>query len=328
MPRRMDDYGTPGRAAWMDVDWREHCRHVEVDGRRAAVVEIGPRDAPPLVFVHGLSGRWANWLENIPELARDHRVVAMDLPGFGASEMPAERITISGYGRWLDRLCDELGVDAACFVGNSMGGFISAELAIKFPERVERLVLVSAAGITSEHLRTDTGLTLLRTTEAVVAWQTAMVIKRAHNLSRRPRLKKAMLWAVATHPERLSAPLVYELVQGAGKPGFVDALDALTSYPIRKRLPEIGCPTLIVWGDSDRIVPTRDAYVFDELIEQSRLCLYEDTGHVPMLERPLRFNADLRRFLAEQSPDPGQRKADAAAQQEAEPAAVEAEELG
>jgi pimeloyl-ACP methyl ester carboxylesterase len=324
----MDDYGSAGRSAWLDIDWREHCRHVEIEGRSAAVVELGPRDAPPVVFVHGLSGRWTNWLENIPDLARDHRVVAMDLPGFGESDMPAEKITISGYGRWLDRLCEALDIDAACFVGNSMGGFISAEAAIKFPERVERLVLVSAAGITAEHLRNEPLLAIMRSTEAMVAWQTAWVIRRSQQLSRRPRLKKALLWLVATHPERLSSPMVHELVQGAGKPGFVDAIDAITSYPIRDRLPDIRCPTLIVWGDSDRVVPTRDAYVFDRLVPDSRLRLYEDTGHVPMVERPARFNHDLRLFLAEQAPDASERRADAEAQQAPEPAGVEAEDLG
>ena len=73
----------------------------------------------------------------------------MDLPGFGHSPMPRERITISGYARLLDGLFDELGIDAATVVGNSMGGFISAELAIAFPQRVERLVLVAPAGLST-----------------------------------------------------------------------------------------------------------------------------------------------------------------------------------
>jgi pimeloyl-ACP methyl ester carboxylesterase len=79
----------------------------------------------------------------------------------------------------------------------------------------------------------------------------------------------------------------------------VPALDALTSYPIRDRLGDIRAPTLIVWGADDQLVPVRDAYDFAELIGDSELIVYEDTGHVAMLERPERFNADLRAFLAE-----------------------------
>ena len=107
------------------------------------------------------------------------------------------------------------------------------------------------------------------------------------------------MWSVARHPTRLPPPLVAEQLKGSGKPGFIDAFHALSNYPIRDRLSKIACPTLIVWGDSDKLVPTSDADVFEELIEQSRKVIYEDTGHVPMFERPARFNADLRDFLAE-----------------------------
>jgi pimeloyl-ACP methyl ester carboxylesterase len=86
-------------------------------------------------------------------------------------------------------------------------------------------------------------------------------------------------------------------VRSSGKPGFPDALDALCSYPIRERLGEIACPTLIVWGDKDRLVPVRDATKFEERISDSRKLIYADMGHLSMLERPARFNADVLRFL-------------------------------
>ena len=149
LPRtdRQRPYGPAGRSAWLDVDWREHQRWVTVGARPVNVIELG--EGPAIVFVHGLSGSWPNWLEQLPVFARDHRVIAMDLPGFGHSPMPHEHITISAYARILDELLGTLGVDAATLIGNSMGGFVSAELAIAFPQRVERLVLVSAAGIST-----------------------------------------------------------------------------------------------------------------------------------------------------------------------------------
>ena len=76
-----------GRSAWLDVDWHEHQRWVTIDGRQVNVVELG--SGPPIVFIHGLSGSWQNWLEQLPVFAREHRVIAFDLPGFGESEMPA-----------------------------------------------------------------------------------------------------------------------------------------------------------------------------------------------------------------------------------------------
>ena len=146
LPDAPGDYGPAGRSPWMDVDWREYQRWVTVARRRIDVIDLG--SGPPIVFIHGLSGSWQNWLEQLPAFARDHRVIAFDLPGFGASEMPVDTITIPGYGRTVDALLDQLGVTSAAVVGNSMGGFIGVELAIQFPARVERLVLVSAAGLT------------------------------------------------------------------------------------------------------------------------------------------------------------------------------------
>lgn len=288
-----DDYGPAGRSAWMDVDWRAHQRWLRLAGRAVNVIDIG--SGPPLLFVHGLSGSWTNWLENIPHFAQRHRVIAVDLPGFGHSEMPAERISISGYGRCLDALCDELGIDAATVVGNSMGGFIAAELAISFPQRVERLVLVSAAGVSIEDLEHRPLLALARITEAGVVWAAG----HAHRAARRPGLRRLTLVAVCRYPDRIPAPLAAEMIRGSGKPGFIGALEALTSYPIRHRLPEIACPTLVVWGTHDRLVPVRDAGEFERLIPNARKVIFADTGHAPMLERPARFNRALEEFLAE-----------------------------
>ena len=299
---RPGSYGGRPDAAWTTVDWREHRRTVEVQGRRVNVVDWRPAapDAPVVVFVHGLSGCWQNWLENLPHFARTHRVIAMDLPGFGESEMPAEDITISGYGRFLDALLTELDVaEPVVLVGNSMGGFIGAEVALQFPQRLERLVLVSAAGLSIEHMRNDRLLAGLRRADELLIAFGAWTAGRSSSLLRRPRGRKLLLGFVAAAPDRLPAALVEELIRGQGKRGFVPALDALTSYPIRDRLDEVACPTLVVWGDRDRLVPVRDAYEFGELIDDSRVVVYEGVGHCAMFEVPDDFNALVEDFVAE-----------------------------
>ena len=91
-----------------------------------------------------------------------HRCLAIDLPGFGASEMPAEPISIQGYAKTVDAMCDALGVDCVTVVGSSMGGFIGAELALSFDTRVDRLVLVSAAGLSTEYVARRPSLALAR----------------------------------------------------------------------------------------------------------------------------------------------------------------------
>jgi pimeloyl-ACP methyl ester carboxylesterase len=294
----LDVYGPQGRSEWQDVDWREHQKWVEVDGNQVNVIDMGKGD--PIVFIHGLSGSWPNWLEQLPVLARTNRVIAFDLPGFGQSPMPAEKISISGYGRLVDRLLDVLEVPRAVIVGNSMGGFIGAELAIQFPGRVERLVLVSAAGLTIEHQRDERALAVLKHLDARLAAWAGWVGSRADRLARRPRYRRMLMSIVAAHPDRLPAPLVAEQLRGSGKPGFVDALDALTNYPIRDRLPQIAAPTLIVWGEDDFLIPVDDAYEFERLIPNSRRVIYADTGHVAMVERPAAFNALLEKFMAEE----------------------------
>jgi pimeloyl-ACP methyl ester carboxylesterase len=289
-----DGYGPDGRSEWLDIDWRRHLRSCTVNGSRVSYIEMG--DGPPLVFVHGLAGCWQNWLENIPHFARSHRVIAIDLPGFGESELPHEDISMPGYGRLVDAFLGEIDVERASIVGNSMGGFIAAEVAVSHPARVDKLVLVSAAGVMT-----------VRTAELAVAKRlarsfeigSARVLARRQSLVRRRRLRKLMLNGIVRHPELLQPELVYEIASGGGKPGFLDAFQAILEYDFRDRLPEIERPTLIVWGRNDRIVPVGGAYRYEQLIPGSRRMIFEDTGHVPMIERPALFNRLLEDFLAE-----------------------------
>jgi pimeloyl-ACP methyl ester carboxylesterase len=181
-----------------------------------------------------------------------------------------------------------------------MGGFIGAELAIRYPQRLERMALVAAAGLSVEHVRTQRKEGLRHRAENVAFFNIGWLASRSPALTRRARLRSAIMLLVVAHPNKLPAPLTYEQVKGSGKPGFSDALEALLNYPIRTRLPEIECPTLIVWGDKDRLVPLKDATEFEELIDDSRKVVYEDTGHLSMLERPARFNDDVHAFLQEQ----------------------------
>jgi pimeloyl-ACP methyl ester carboxylesterase len=291
-----DDYGAAGRSEWLDIDWRKHLRSQTVHGSKVNYVELG--EGPPVVFVHGLSGCWQNWLENIPHFARRHRVIAIDMPGFGDSELPQDEISIPGYGRFVDAFLGEIGVERCALIGNSMGGFIAAETAVSHPSRVERLMLVSAAG--GPRLREWNSARenhVLRAAH-LFAPLVAGVFARREYLVRRPGLRRYLLWKIVRHPDRIGPELCYEVASGAGKPGFFDALTAIFQYDFSARVPEIACPTLIVWGQNDEIVPVEDAYEYERLIPGARKVIFEDTGHVPMVERPARFNRLLDEFLA------------------------------
>ena len=293
-----DEYGSPAHSDWLDIDWSRHQRWLTVDGRAVNVIDIG--DGPPVVFVHGHAGCWQNWLENIPHFARDHRVIALDLPGFGWSQMPRGDISITGYARTVDLVCEQLGVDSAAVVGNSMGGFIAAEMAIRHPDRVARLVLVAAAGLSRHYIRIPIRVMSSRHLNPELLYKLAAApYPRARVMARRKRLRKLALWAVVLYPERLSPPMAAYLIAGSGRPGAAPASVALATYDFRDRVGEIRCPTLVLWGEDDFVIHAGAADRYEKLVPQSRKVVFADTGHVPMLERPARFNAEVARFLEE-----------------------------
>jgi pimeloyl-ACP methyl ester carboxylesterase len=195
----------------------------------------------------------------------------------------------------IDALCDMLEIENPVVVGNSMGGFIGAELALAFPTRVRKLVLVSAAGISVENIWREPVMAVGRLLAVGAARTGAKVLP----VTRRPRLRRAALQVVVRYPEKLSVGLASELVAGSGTPGFVGGLDAVLGYSFRDRLPEIEVPTLIVWGRNDILIPVEDAHEFERLIgENAHAVIFDDTGHLSMLERPARFNELLAEFIA------------------------------
>ena len=293
-----DDYGLTATPDWRAIDWAAHLHQIEVEGGVLNYVDLGGDGSrPPVVFVHGLGGNWQNWLENLPRVGAGRRALAIDLPGFGASEMPSEAISISGYARIIDAFCRKLDLGPVAVVGSSMGGFIGAELAISYPERADRLLLAAAAGISVTNLHRRPTMTAARVTTALGVG--AIAASYARTVVARSRLRYVALSPVVRHPNLISPAIAFELVRGTGKPGYLGALDALLSYDFRDRLPEIGCPTLLVWGAEDMMVPVRDADEFERLIPDARKLVLADTGHAPMLERAETFNRHLIEFLVE-----------------------------
>jgi pimeloyl-ACP methyl ester carboxylesterase len=287
-----DPYGEPD-PEWLGVDWREHLRRADVGGARVNYAEMG--EGPPILFVHGLSGSWQNWLEQLPHFARNHRVIALDLPGFGSSPMPPWEISIPNYGRLLDDFSRAVGLEDATLVGNSMGGFISAEASIAQPDWVERVVLVSAAGITHARMRKEPAEVAAR----MAAATSPLAFRLQDRSLRRPRLRYAAFKGVFHAPHRMRTELLWEQYHGAlGAPGMVDAVRTLIGYDFTDRLERVDEPTLIVWGRNDRIVSPKDAAGYARHLSLSRTAIFDRTGHCPQLERPARFNRLLEQFIA------------------------------
>ena len=286
-----DPYGDPD-PDWLGIDWSEYRHEIDVVGARANYVEMG--EGPPIVFVHGLSGAWQNWLEQIPHFGRSHRVIAVDLPGFGASPMPPWEISVPAYCTFLRDFCEPLGVERCAIVGNSMGGFIATEVAIAEPERVSHLVLVSAAGITWARARREPAAMIGRVGRAAAP----LALRFQMSGIRRPGIRRRAFGGVFHDPEGLRRELLWEnVVPALQSPGYYDAMTTLVGYDIRDRLEEIDDPTLIVWGRNDRVVPVPAALAYRRRIDHAELHIFDNTGHVPMMERPVRFNRLLGGFL-------------------------------
>jgi pimeloyl-ACP methyl ester carboxylesterase len=286
------DYGNPD-PDWLKIDWREHLHRVQLPGAEVNYAEIG--EGEPILFVHGLAGCWRNWLENLPHFGRTHRAIALDLPGFGESPMPSWPIDMPAYGRLVHDFCEKLGIDrVAALVGNSMGGFVSTEAVIERPSRFERLALVSAAGISfaeAQGRRIEAGLSLFEAALPFVAGPRRAWLHRA-------RGREVAFGRIFHYPNRVRPELLREQIEpGLQSPGFGDATRAIGGYDTRDRLGEIEIPTLVVWGLNDHIVPVEAAIGYHRLIPDSRLELFERTGHVPQMERPARFNQLLDEFL-------------------------------
>lgn len=287
------DYGNPD-SEWLKINWRKHLNRIELPGAEVNYAEIG--EGKPILFVHGLAGCWRNWLENLPHFGRTHRAIALDLPGFGDSPMPSWPIDMPAYGRLIHDFCEKLGIDrVAALVGNSMGGFVSTEAVIERPSRFERLVLVSAAGVSFAEARGRRVDATLRMLEATAPFMTG---PRRIWLNRK-RSRQIAFGRVIRYPSRLRPELLQEQMEpGLQSPGFFDGLRSIGGYDTRERLPEIEIPTLIVWGLNDQVVPVEAAIGYHRLIPESRLEIFERTGHVPQLERPARFNSLLDDFIA------------------------------
>ena len=123
----------------------------------------------------------------------------------------------------------------------------------------------------------------------------------------RPRLRHLIFSLIVRHPSRISADILFEISRGAGREAFMDTLTAILEYDFRERLPDITAATFIVWGKRDAIVPSRDAYEYERLIPGTQpVLMLEDTGHVPMIERPVVFNDAVLKFLSGSVPDQGE----------------------
>ncbi len=282
--------GLGGYGYWRptDVFRRALSTRLRLAGIRSRVVRL-PRArvrvwtggrGTPVVFVHGFGTEAAfNWHGQLPAARRRFAIVAPDLPGFGASERVVDERTIAFQVECLRDLLTHLGHDAVHLVGHSMGGWISLAFAAAYPDVVQRLVVVDAAG-----LKFDPDVSMQRALLPESA-DDVDVLMRA-NFQRPPRLPRFVVRDVLRLCRRDVETRTEVLRQLAYGVEFLD-----------ERLASIVAPTLIVWGRSDPITPLAIGERLAAGIRSAELVVLDDCAHSPNIERPARFNQLMVEFL-------------------------------
>lgn len=278
----------PGRLRFHRVETADH---------EFAVVEAGDPDAPPLLCIHGLGGTKASFMTTVSALAPlGHRVIAIDLPGFGDSSKPfTGGFDAIWYSELIVDLMDEMGIERASFAGNSMGGRIALELGIREPERVEKLVLLAPA------------LAWLK--ERPWKWLLQMPLPRLGYLQPTPR------WAVEPIVRRLvpgaeqgwTAAGVDEFLraylQPSGRFAFYEcARNIYMDEPYGEEgfwthLKKLEPAGLFVWGEQDTLVPKTFMRHVERALPRTSQHLELDCGHVPQMERAHRTHEAMHAFL-------------------------------
>jgi pimeloyl-ACP methyl ester carboxylesterase len=248
--------------------------------------------------VHGIAGTSATWEDVIPRLATRHTVVAPDLIGHGDSGKPEGDYSLGAYANAIRDLLEALGHERATVVGHSLGGGVAMQFAYQFPERCERLVLVSSGGLGREvHLLLRAAA--LPGAETVLPWlcvagrrSVGRVVHALGGLGLRASADLEESWrsfVSLAEPDARRAFL--HTVRG-----IIDLGGQRVSASDRLYL-AAGIPTLIVWGEQDRLIPARHAREAHERIRGSRLEIFPGVGHFPHRDDPERFAEVLLDFL-------------------------------
>jgi len=254
-----------------------------------------------VILIHLGGGSVEDWVHNINALAQRHRVYAIDMVGAGLSDkprLPTSWRDFSDYtAQFISDFMDTQHLERASLVGNCIGGYHSMYFAIRFPDKLEKLVLVTSWGFGS-----DTPL-VFRFIKLPIIGELIM----------RPNRKlTARIWKSMVYDKTLITDELVEMYyRMASLPGF--SKSALTmlravedfggiradiSHYLADNLPAITTPTLIVWGQQDTYRPVAHAYVARDKIPNSELHIFDPCGHIPQLERPEDFNKLLLEFLA------------------------------
>jgi pimeloyl-ACP methyl ester carboxylesterase len=256
-----------------------------VFGAKIVYLEAGDAAKPTVILLHGLGADTASWYFNLSALAADYHVIAPDQIGFGKSDKPMLKYRVGTYVDFLDRFMTELKIEKASLVGNSLGGWVAALTAIKYPNRVEKIVLADAAGLKPAEVDMKLIHSLNFSTRDEVVMLSKLVFYDASFFSNQTFIDQSLSKRVLVNDGYTINSLIESIKRDE------DFLDG--------RLGSIKKPTLIVWGKQDGLIKLADGERFNREIAGSQLVVFDKCGHVPQVEKSAEFNAAVLKFLAE-----------------------------
>jgi 2-hydroxy-6-oxonona-2,4-dienedioate hydrolase len=273
-----------GTAPWRPPAYYDVEHFTEIDGLRICYLEAGTDKPEAIVFVHGWSGNVHNYWAQYEHFARDYHVLVYDQPGHGKSERaPGVEWDIERYGNTLVAMLDERGIERATIVANSAGGSIALWVALRHPERFERLVLSNSTGSGRNGATTS----ILHT---VTAWGLRnfdlSTGKRYVGDDERTRTKREFIGSFYGTVEE--KPYLQMLAR---------SLNDLYHRFRPREIAELEMPILIIWSDHDPVLGQAPRRWFDRHLPEAKKYVIQDGGHTPMQKKPDEFNCIVARFI-------------------------------
>jgi 2-hydroxy-6-oxonona-2,4-dienedioate hydrolase len=256
--------------------------YIKVGENKIRYIQAGDSDSN-IILIHGLGGFAERWSEVIPLLSKKHRIIALDLPGYGYSDKPSIDYTPEFFSKFIFEFLDILGINRTSMIGSSLGGQIVAECAITQNKLIQKIVLVSPAGIMKSSTPTLDAYSMAALYPSYDTVKTAYEMMGSSN-------KKVSDVTIEEFIKRMTQP--------NAKMAFMSTILALKNTPpITNRLSKITIPTLLIWGKHDTMIPTKYANDFVSSIKNCRLEIMENCGHTPHIEEPFNFSQKVLNFL-------------------------------
>lgn len=262
-------------------------REAQVEDLTIHYYEGGPATGETLLMIHGFGANRDNWLRFARPFTSRYHVIALDLPGFGESSKPDALYDVATQSERLHAFVKALKVDKLHLIGNSMGGHIAALYATRYPEQVLSVALLDNAGVTSPH-KSEMFAMIER------GEPNPLVVRQAEDFG------KLMEFVFVTPPPLPDALKQHFAEQSMTNQAHYDAIFTQLReryVPLEPELPKIQAPTLLLWGDKDRVLDVSSIDVMKPLLRKPSVVIMKDCGHAPMLERPEEAAQHYQNFL-------------------------------